>query len=426
MAPKSEADPAKESLVREVLSTQFGREVSKVKLNLLSNNTTVYMVTLKASTKSANGRNNGASQPGTQPLPANTKEVVMRFTNPKAMLNNAVRVESEVAAMTLARDALKSLDPSVVPLVYAWHPDSNSEGNDGWALLQHMPGARMELAAFEKLETDDKRAVLAQIANILKLLQSYELPDSAQGYGGFKFADDGSVALGPTPINAATKRCDTYHELYSEYLHTQLAFMDKCDVVQGWKDSDLRDRIDKFAQEGFSPLLNKALEPKPRPMLVHGDFDLHNLLFSPENSITALLDWDFAHVASIADEYFYSFDSIKSLVPPVTSEPSINKLRDALLHGLEQTKGNRKFEDMVNWEVADMTDRAFADAGVQRPVDMMPTIEILTDLYWFIQNLSPGCFFMPGFRARHPAEKLAVMREGYKDGLEKTLSGWGY
>jgi hypothetical protein len=58
------------------------------------------------------------------------------------------------------------------------------------------------------------------------------------------------------------------------YLQTQLGFMDKCDVVRGWKETDtnLRRRIDEFVDKGFTPLLERACEPKPRRTLVHGDF----------------------------------------------------------------------------------------------------------------------------------------------------------
>lgn len=48
--------------------------------------------------------------------------------------------------------------------------------------------------------------------------------------------------------------------------------MDKCDIVQGWNDSNLRERIDNFVAKGFKPLLELVSELKPRQALVHGDF----------------------------------------------------------------------------------------------------------------------------------------------------------
>lgn len=154
---------------------------------------------------------------------------------------------------------------------------------------------------------------------------------------------------------------------------------------------------------------------------------MHNILFDNNtNRITALLDWDFSHVASAADEYFYSFQSIHSLVAPTTGETSLDKLRECLLRGFADAKVEPKFEDMVHWDVAAQTNQAFAEAGVQRPVDLAPGIELLSEMYWFIQNLSPGAFFLPKFRARNGPEKIAAMRSDFQEGLAHTLSRWGY
>lgn len=154
---------------------------------------------------------------------------------------------------------------------------------------------------------------------------------------------------------------------------------------------------------------------------------MHNLLFDARtNRLTALLDWDFSHVASAADEYFYSFDSIHGLVAPRINEDSRDALRQCLLHGFDVTAVERKFGDMVNWDLAALTNQSFSRAGVQRPVDMMPGIEPLSELYWFIQNLSPGVFYLPAFRAKTPQEKMAHMRKHFKATLEEALCGWGF
>lgn len=217
------------------------------------------------------------SLPGTQALPPDATKVVVRFTNPDANLNDSVRIESEVAAMELARNALKSLDTPIVPRVYAWK--AASENQEGWTLMEHMPGIRLEHTMFKKMKPDAKKEILEQIAAIFKQIQQCNLPGSAQGYGGLRFSDGGNITLGPTPIYGATKPCETYHELYTEYLNTQLKFMDQCDVVKGWRDSDLRERIDKFVAEGFQILLTTASEPQPRPVLVHGDFGTYHPIY---------------------------------------------------------------------------------------------------------------------------------------------------
>lgn len=42
--------------------------------------------------------------------------------------NNANRVENEVAALTLARQALKDEFPSLIPAIYAWKSAKNEQG----------------------------------------------------------------------------------------------------------------------------------------------------------------------------------------------------------------------------------------------------------------------------------------------------------
>ena len=259
-----------------------------------SNNTKIYIVSLAPATGGGADSKEQDRPPGTQALPLSVTKAIMRIPDPGANLNSAVRVENEVAATALAREALKPLNKQLVPDIYGW--GSAAAGETGWVLMEFMPGTPLSAAEFKKLDSKPKKAVLDQMAEILNLLQQYEFPASVEGYGGLGFAEDGSITVGPTPIHGATRRCKTYHELYTEYafvlfacsqthqgsgcshinnhryLHTQLRFMDECDVVKGWKDTDLRARIDDFVSKGFKPLIEQAFEAKPRPTLVHGDF----------------------------------------------------------------------------------------------------------------------------------------------------------
>ena len=154
---------------------------------------------------------------------------------------------------------------------------------------------------------------------------------------------------------------------------------------------------------------------------------LANLLFDTDTyRLTAVLDFDFSHIASPADEYFYSLDGIHGLVPPPMLEDSITALRKCLLHGFDAVPADSRPEGMVNWDTAVLRDEAFRLAGVLRPVDMMPGIERLSELYWFIQNISPGLFFLPRVRARLTPEKAEMRRNAVKEDLELTLKNWGF
>lgn len=96
-----------------------------------------------------------------------------------------------------------------------------------------------------------------------------------------------------------------------------------------------------------------------------------------------------------------------------------------MLHGFDGGV-ERRPEDTVNWDLAVWRDDAFARAGVQRPVDLMPGIEPLSELYWFVQNVSPGAFFLPRFRAKMTAERIAGMRKHFQGSVGRLLSGRGF
>ena len=44
--------------------------------------------------------------------------------------------------------------------------------------------------------------------------------------------------------------------------------------------------------------------------MFHGDFDIHNVLVDSDGRLTALLDYEFAFVGTILDEYTLSFPQL--------------------------------------------------------------------------------------------------------------------
>ena len=217
------------------------------------------------------------AQPATTPLPADTTTLVIRLSDPAAMLNEAVRVQNEVALMSFMREALASITPSIVPAVYAWGKsipgDSTKDYVPGWVVLEHMPGIPLG-PAWESLGDDTQKHLLQQIATAHAGIQSYELPASIKQYGGLNFNDEGHIIVGATPIDGTLVACDSHTELYLEYMKTILKSADKCDIVKGWHDTNLRSRIEAFASQGLRPMLEKAAAKTRniRPTLVHGDF----------------------------------------------------------------------------------------------------------------------------------------------------------
>ncbi|OAA61232.1 Aminoglycoside phosphotransferase [Niveomyces insectorum RCEF 264] len=412
------------TLIRNVLNEHFGREV----LNITpcagsSNNSTVYILVLGPARDdtAATGVQNTPRRPGTEPLPGDATKAVIRLTNPGSNLNDAVTVQSQVAVAVLLRAALKPTrpdEPSLVPRVYGWQPAADGGGQQqplGWIVEECMPGVQLDDTAFDALPDAAKNGIVDQVAGLFGRIQQYQLPASIVGYGGLDFAaTDGRIVTGPTPIYGATKACATYHELYTEYLQTQLAFMDKVDIVQGWRDDPtLRTRIDDFVAHGFQSVLARAAEPHPRQTLVHGDFDLHNVLVDPQtHRITALPDFQFGHVAAAADEYFYSFARLGALLPP-----------RRLLHGFTTPAGGTP---TTGNEDDDTAAAAFNLAQAQRTDEAFARIDLLSQLFWFVQNLSPGLFFLPRVRAKLGPERAAAIKTSTAESLSATLREWGF
>lgn len=161
------------------------------------------------------------------------------------MLNENIRMQNEVAVMSLAREALKQHDPSLVSEVYGWRPFSEGVG---WTLIRFKQGVPLG-DKFPTLDSEKKRDLLRQIAQV-------------------NFGPDGSLIGSPTPI-AGDGPCATLSDLYQEYFKTHIGFADECHIVRGWEDSDLRTRLDQFDVKGLKSLVSRV---EARPALVHGDF----------------------------------------------------------------------------------------------------------------------------------------------------------
>lgn len=207
---------------------------------------------------------NTSKQPGTKPLLDDSQRVVVRLSNPDAMLNNAVRVENEVAAITLMRDALSVLPTRIIPEVYGWNTAVECKG---WILQEYMPGQSLS-SRFSELSAPQREGVLAQIAHIFKLIQSYRLPPAVNGFGGLNFDNNGDVVIGGLTIWFGGP-FQTFQDMYLHILRKQLELSETTPLVNGWKDTGLRPRLQEFLTKGLTELLKNY--SNVRPTLVHGD-----------------------------------------------------------------------------------------------------------------------------------------------------------
>jgi len=217
-----------------------------------------------------------SKSPGTNPIPSRCSKAVFRIGNPKAMFNHVVKVENTVATMQLVRQALADRKLFIVPKVYAWSKTGGPSGN-GWILEEFMSGANIEPEFHSSLSADQQRLVLRQVAEVLRAVQDLELPPTAAGFGGLAFdqTNDGSVVSGPFVIEPYTNPYSDMESFYREMLQAQLAEADKT-VANGWRENDLRERLDNFAQGGLETLLSETLTEKTKPVLIIGDMSMNN------------------------------------------------------------------------------------------------------------------------------------------------------
>ena len=188
--------------------------------------------------------------------------VVIRLSNAAAGLNDANRVENEVATMSLFRDALSHLSTHIVPKVYGWGSAANGQG---WICQEYMTGKSL---AFKSMTMQDKHTILSEIAEVFEALQKYQLPNTVEEYGGLRFNEHGIIVSAPmTLVDGGPFK--SYEALYSKIIHSQLILADQSAILEGWKPNGVRRRLDKFLVDGLHRVMSQV--DSSTKALVHGD-----------------------------------------------------------------------------------------------------------------------------------------------------------
>ncbi|MCJ1357022.1 MAG: hypothetical protein MMC33_007018 [Icmadophila ericetorum] len=446
--PRTDEDIQRRQFVLDTLAKEFGFEastISDVKVIGRAFNNHVFDVSLTEPTKDI-WRPSG-NQPGVSPLPADTKRLIFRMPNIEAKVNEAVRVGNEVAAMVLMRNALAEFPRRLIPDVYGWYGGGSGNGNSAshasqgasqtsqhWILMEAMPGVP-KAKEFKNRPIEEQRFVFRQMAEIFKYIQEYEVPSTVQGFGGLSFDAEGNVVAGSMTMPYGGPYA-SMADLYKGMFDYQLAEADKSELVKGWRGSGLRERLDKFAAGGIDAILQKL--PADRQTLIHGDYNFQNLLFDKDTlSISALLDFDFSHIASPIEEYFYSFGDIHGLLcGPYEKHADHRKIREYLLHGFPSSLPasepipvgyEPKFGDSprIQWTTLKTWDEELDARGVLRPRTVLGAGE-RSALYWFCQEVCQWFYLQERWVKSRNAEELeGDLREG-REGLGGYLEGWGY
>ncbi|ETS85648.1 hypothetical protein PFICI_03673 [Pestalotiopsis fici W106-1] len=348
-------------------------------------NNFIYMIQLSSpmvsSTFSAR-----STRPGTA-APLNSKTTVFRLSNPYANdLNNANRVENEVAAQYLYRQQLSASHPelaSLVPTIYAREPSRYPEISDetgfGWTICEHMPGTNLD-AQFVKMDLPKKLEVVKQIAGIFAAFQKIIVPEELRGhFGGLTFDDSGQVVRGQMSI-CPPGPWEDYTDLWVARLRWQLHNADQSPALKGWQECGLRDRIDKLLNgNGIAKWMERI--DVTQTTLAHGDFTMNNILFDDRNQrVTALLYFDFSCVTHPSQDFFTGLWDIGDGMRQDDS-----RLRTAILTGeFDDAAEDFSPDAKIDWEVSKAWDSTLAVQGVIRPslilgIDKLETLWALED-----------------------------------------------
>lgn len=134
-------------------------------------NNFVYRIELSRLSDNQQVLTTSVSQPGAISIPHNAQHVVMRLSDYRAGLNDWNRVQNEVAAMTLVREALKPRQ--IIPAIYGW---ASAADDQGGILMEYMSGTSLD-ASFQAMSSDEgKKRVLREMATIVLSLQQFDLP----------------------------------------------------------------------------------------------------------------------------------------------------------------------------------------------------------------------------------------------------------
>ncbi|KAK9426611.1 hypothetical protein SUNI508_00138 [Seiridium unicorne] len=302
----------------------------------------------------------GTQRPGSSPLPqSGVSTTIIRLSNPHAGdLNNANRVENEVAAQLLFRQILSDSHPGLVhlvPAIYAWEPCRYPEVHDemgfAWTICEFKTGANLD-EQFMGLELPEK-------------LDKTPLPRQLEDHlGGLKFDRNGQIVGGQMPILPAGP-WQRYEDLWASRFEYQLLLADASFALKGWKAGNIRGRIDKF----FSPdRIRKLLEvvDTSQRTIVHGDLIMNNMLFDKDSKrLTALLDFDFASITHPVHEFFTGL------------------WHQAILSSnFGEVDNTLSSEYKAKWEVAKAWNSALATRGIIRPssIQGIEKLEKLNDL----------------------------------------------
>lgn len=149
---------------------------------------------------------------------------------------------------------------------------------------------------------------------------------------------------------------------------------------------------------------------------------MSNLLFNRRsNRLSAVLDFDFAHIGAPISEYLFSFWDLDGLLPG-SSDPN-DPLRNHILKGFPFAEEEEGVE--YKWKLARAWENALSDVGAEKPSTIDKAGDI-ADIWWFSQDLCEAYWFIDTFLEKRTPEKLEEFKAVSASNLERYLAHWGF
>lgn len=156
-----------------------------------------------------------------------------------------------------------------------------------------------------------------------------------------------------------------------------------------------------------------------------------NLDLAPDNflydkgtmRLTALLDFDFAHIATFADEFFRSLGADIGQFPSKRESGQLLALRQAMLTGFPDPLPPSTTE--VQWPSAKAWNDALCERGAKRP-GTIENIATVSDLFWLSGQILPFKLCNEVVVRNSSLEQLAARKKTGEGLLIGFLEDYGY
>ncbi|KAF7359164.1 putative phosphotransferase enzyme family protein [Mycena sanguinolenta] len=261
---KSEALKERFAFAKRVLKEALDVEVESLEPIARGYNNKVYLLKLLPGTTTPR-----SLQPGCLPFPLQT---------PSSLIFRTVRKRSQTPA------ARKVLNATATNQLIRENTD-------------------IPVASVQR-DTNTRVRMLEALADVFAKLKAIPAPEGQ--FGGLGYDTEGKIVLGPTCLAYDEGPFATAKDYYKAWICGQWEDAKQNDLADGWKIDGLDQRIEKFLHEGLNSAL--ACLSGCKPVFIHADFGMLNMLVSPTapDTITGLLDFEWSHFGPQSDEYFLS------------------------------------------------------------------------------------------------------------------------